>query len=71
MTIDKKVTKESVFTDVLDEPEVIETLLESGMHCVGCPMSAGETIEEGAVAHGIDPDELVDKINKKLEKNGK
>jgi hybrid cluster-associated redox disulfide protein len=69
MTSDKKIDKTSVFADVLDEPEVVEALLESGMHCIGCPMSGGETIEEGAVAHGIDVDELVDKINKLRKKN--
>ena len=37
--------------------------MERGMHCIGCPMSAGETLEEGAYAHGIDPDLLISEIN--------
>ena len=65
--MNNKITKETVFADVLDKPEVVETLLESGMHCIGCPISGEETIGEGAVAHGIGADELIEKINKKLE----
>lgn len=54
----------------IEIPEVVEVLLESGMHCIGCPMATEETIEQGAIAHGIDPDELIKKINEKL-KGGK
>ena len=38
-------------------------LMEAGMHCVGCPASAGETLEEAAAVHGFDVDALVDKLN--------
>ena len=38
-------------------------LMEAGMHCVGCPASAGESVEEAAAVHGFDADELVDKLN--------
>ncbi len=38
-------------------------LMEAGMHCVGCPASAGESIEEAAGVHGFDVNELVDKLN--------
>ena len=34
-----------------------------GMHCVGCPSSIGETLEEAAMVHGFDVDELVKKLN--------
>ena len=40
--------------------------MESGMHCIGCPMAMEESLEQGAEAHGLDVDELVEKINKKL-----
>lgn len=36
------------------------------MHCLGCPHSRGETIEEACGVHGTDPDVLVEKINKFL-----
>ena len=44
-------------------PEKAEVLLEAGMHCLGCPASQAETIEEACMVHGIDADELVEKLN--------
>lgn len=44
-------------------PEKAEILLEVGMHCLGCPASQAETIEEACMVHGIDVDELVEKLN--------
>jgi hybrid cluster-associated redox disulfide protein len=37
------------------------------MHCIGCPSAAGESIEEASEVHGIDPDDLVEKLNKYFE----
>ena len=55
------------FTEVLKKcPDAAEILMESGMHCIGCPMSMTETVEQGCQAHGLDADKLVEKINKKL-----
>ena len=44
-------------------------LLNIGMHCLGCPSSQMETIEEAAMVHGISPDELVSQINDFLANN--
>ncbi len=44
-------------------PEKANILLEAGMHCLGCPASQEETIEEACQVHGIDVDELLKKIN--------
>ena len=44
-------------------PEKSEILLEIGMHCLGCPASQMETIEEACEVHGIDVDELIEKLN--------
>ena len=65
-----KVTKKMSFTEVIqNNPEAIGILFNRGMHCIGCGMATIETLEEGALAHGLDPDELVDEINKSsLEK---
>ena len=64
-----KITKNMTFTEVMEKyPDAIEALLESGMHCIGCPMSTEETIEQGAIIHGLDPDELVKEMNKKIKK---
>ncbi len=44
-------------------PEKADILLEAGMHCLGCPASQEETLEEACQVHGIDVDELLKKIN--------
>ena len=44
-------------------PEKAELLLEAGMHCLGCPASQAETLEEACEVHGIDVEELLKKIN--------
>lgn len=44
------------------DQNVIPVLFEIGMHCLGCPSAQGETLEEAALVHGIDPDELMDRI---------
>ncbi len=63
------VTKKSVIGDVLDEnPGTAEFFFEIGMHCLGCPASRGETIEDACAVHGTDPDELIKKINDYLAK---
>lgn len=43
--------------------DVAVALMEIGMHCIGCPSSQGETIEEAAMVHGIDADLLIAKLN--------
>jgi hybrid cluster-associated redox disulfide protein len=64
-----KIDKNINFSELLEKhPESVEVLMESGMHCIGCPASMFETLEQGAMAHGISVKELVDKINNKLEK---
>lgn len=61
------VTKESVIGDVLDfDIDTAQFFFEIGMHCLGCPASRGESIEEACMVHGTDADELVKKINEFL-----
>ena len=62
-----KITKESIIGDVLDAyPDTAQFFFEIGMHCLGCPASRGESIEEACAVHGTDADELVAKINNYL-----
>lgn len=64
-----KITKKTTMGELMDlAPELGDELALEGMFCGGCPMARRETIEEGAFVHGIDPDELVEKLNKKLKK---
>lgn len=44
-------------------PEKADILLSAGMHCLGCPAAQGETLEEACAVHGINVDELVEKLN--------
>ena len=58
------VTKKSIIGDILDaDPETGRFFLEIGMHCLGCPHSRGESIEDACLVHGTNADELVAKIN--------
>lgn len=57
-------TKDSIVGDVLDVcPECAPFFFEIGMHCLGCPCSRSETIEQACAAHGADADALLKKIN--------
>jgi len=61
------ISKKMTFAQALERhPEIAEVFMEQGMHCVGCPMSSGESIEEGCAAHGFDVDEIMKKLNKKV-----
>ncbi len=61
------VTKDSIIGDVLDfDCETAPYFFEMGMHCLGCPSARGETIEQACMVHGVDPDELVAKLNAHL-----
>ena len=53
-------TKNSIIGDVLDKyPETAEAFFSIGMHCLGCPSSQMESLEEAAMVHGMDADVLV------------
>ncbi len=63
-----RVTKDSVIGDVLDfDIETARFFFDIGMHCLGCPMSRGESIADACSVHGTDADELVKKLNDYLE----
>ena len=60
-----QVTKDSIIGDVLVyDKDTGVFFLEMGMHCLGCPMSRGESIEEACGVHDVSCDEIVAKINK-------
>lgn len=62
-----QVTKETLIGEVLDlDMGTAEYFIQMGMHCLGCPASRGESIEEACMVHGTDSDELVSEINKYL-----
>jgi hybrid cluster-associated redox disulfide protein len=60
----EEVTKNMTFEELTSKyPEVVSSLFEKGLHCVGCHAAHTETIEQGALVHGINPDKLVKEIN--------
>lgn len=45
---------------------VAAILMKAGMHCVGCPSSAAETLEEACRVHGMDADTVMNAVNEYL-----
>lgn len=63
-----QVSKDMTIANILQMDEgVADILMASGMHCLGCVMAHGEDIGQACAVHGIDADELVDRINAHLE----
>ena len=63
-----QINKDTIIGDILDiDQTTAPFFLELGMHCLGCPASRGETIEEACQVHGVNPDELIAKINNHLK----
>lgn len=59
------VTKNTIIGEILDsDAETAPYFFEIGMHCLGCPASRGETIEEACAVHGVDCNALIEKLNK-------
>jgi hybrid cluster-associated redox disulfide protein len=68
MVQEAKITKEMTFGEVLKKyPETVKTFFQYGMHCFGCHLAVEETIEQGAMAHGVVVDELIKDLNKTVE----
>jgi len=58
------VTKDMTIGEILKvKPGAAMVLMGEGMHCIGCPSAQGETLEEAAMVHGMDVDDLMRKIN--------
>ena len=59
-----QVTKSTMIGELLQIDEnIAPILLNIGMHCLGCPSSQMESLEEAAMVHGMDADVLVQQIN--------
>ena len=65
------ITKDMTIQEVVENnPETIRVFLEHGLHCVGCSVARFENIEQGAMAHGIDIDDLMKDLNDKVTSGG-
>ena len=59
-----EITKESVIGDILEaDKSTAPFFLEMGMHCLGCPTARLESLEEACQVHGVNVEELVEKLN--------
>jgi hybrid cluster-associated redox disulfide protein len=59
-----KVEKETLIKDIVNiGPKAVETLMDFGMGCIGCPASQAESIEQAAMVHGINVEELLESLN--------
>ncbi len=57
------INKDTIIGDILDEyPTTATYFLEMGMHCLGCPSSRGESIEQACAVHGVDCEVLVERL---------
>ena len=67
-----EITKQTTMGEMLEQDMGIAyVLMQCGMHCVGCPSSIGESLEEACAVHGLDADEVMDVIRDYLENNPK
>ena len=59
------ITKDTIIGDILNiAPQTAPLFMNIGMHCLGCPASRGETVEQACMVHGVDPAELLAAVNK-------
>ena len=59
------VTKDTIIGDIMDADEITAPyFMEMGMHCLFCPASRGETLEEACAVHGVPVEEMLEKLNK-------
>lgn len=64
----KEITKDMYIAEVLQlDGGLAEILMQVGMHCLGCPSSQMESVEEAAMVHGVSADELVKRLNDHLK----
>ncbi|MBQ3556377.1 MAG: DUF1858 domain-containing protein [Oscillospiraceae bacterium] len=58
------ITKDTIIGEILDiAPQTAPVFLSIGMHCLGCPASRGETVEQACAVHGVNVEELLAKVN--------
>ncbi|MCI9540319.1 MAG: DUF1858 domain-containing protein [Lachnospiraceae bacterium] len=62
-----QISKDMIIADIIQvDSGLVPVLMGAGMHCIGCPSAQGESLEEAAMVHGLDADNLVDILNEYL-----
>lgn len=58
------ITKDTIIGDILTiAPQTAPLFMNIGMHCLGCPASRGETVEQACMVHGVDVNALLEQLN--------
>lgn len=66
------VNRKTLIGEIVNQyPETAEVLLGIGMHCLGCPASQAESLEDACAVHGVDPESVIKAINDKNVDSGK
>ncbi|MCD8034209.1 MAG: DUF1858 domain-containing protein [Alistipes sp.] len=64
-----QITKDTIIGDILDiAPKTAPIFMSIGMHCLGCPASRGETVEEACMVHGVEVEQLLEQLNSQASK---
>jgi hybrid cluster-associated redox disulfide protein len=59
-----EVTKDTIISDVMmNAPNTMQMFQDIGMHCMGCALATGETVDEACSVHGVDTDAFLKKLN--------
>ena len=59
-----EVTKDTIISEVMmNAPQTAPMFQAIGMHCLGCAMATGESVEDACMVHGVDPDEFLANLN--------
>ena len=62
-----EITRETLIAEIVENcPQAMPAFQEIGMHCMGCAMASGETLEQACMVHGVDADEMLARINASL-----
>lgn len=63
-----EITRETMISEIVENcPQAMPAFQAIGMHCMGCAMASGETLEQACAAHGVDPDEFLDALKEYLQ----
>lgn len=63
-----EITRETLISEIIEiAPQSMPAFQAIGMHCMGCALASGETLEQACAAHGVDPDEFLDYLKAYLE----
>ncbi len=66
------VNRKTLIGEIVNQyPETAEVLLGIGMHCLGCPASQAESLEDACAVHGVNPESVIKAINDKIVESGK